>query len=224
LIGIETFEIVAVTNRALCAGDFLEKVDALAEAGGSLMLREKDLAPDAYESLAREVLRRCEKHGAPFIVHGFAETAKRLGCARFHAPFSLLRQRPELCRELRPIRVGVSVHSIDEALFAAASGAASLVAGNVFETACKDGLEGRGIGFLAAVRARACIPVYAIGGVSEDNVVALRDAGASGACLMSSFMRSENPAACVERLRRALGVEAENETRAAADSRGAPRC
>jgi thiamine-phosphate pyrophosphorylase len=198
------FEIIAVTNRALCVGDFLKRIEALAEAKISLMLREKDLAPDIYEALARKVSGLCSKRGAPFVAHGFAEAAKRLSCARFHAPFSLLKQRPGLCRELLPIRVGASAHSVDEALFAAASGAAYLVAGNIFETACKDGLKGRGIEFLAEIRVRTRIPVYAIGGVSEENITALRDAGATGACLMSSFMQCADPAALAMHLTRAL--------------------
>ncbi|MDR1275875.1 MAG: thiamine phosphate synthase [Candidatus Accumulibacter sp.] len=182
------FEIVAVSKRLLCPDEFLERVEALAEVKAALILREKDLAPDAYEALARKVSELYAKHGAPLIVHGFPDVVGRVRCAGFHAPFSLLKQRPGLCRELHPLPVGVSVHSVKEALFAAASGAARVVVGNIFETASKKGVAGRGVEFLAEVCWRVPIPVYAIGGISERNIFAVRDAGAAGACMMSYFM------------------------------------
>ncbi|MGN0713417.1 MAG: thiamine phosphate synthase [Anaerovoracaceae bacterium] len=37
------------------------------------------------------------------------------------------------------------------------------------------------------------IPVYAIGGISPENIDAVRAAGAAGACVMSGLMRCEDP-------------------------------
>ena len=71
-------------------------------------------------------------------------------------------------------------------------GCTYITAGHVFETDCKKGLPGRGLDFLRNVCAAVDIPVYGIGGIDADNIVLIRDAGASGACLMSSLMISED--------------------------------
>ena len=75
---------------------------------------------------------------------------------------------------------------------AQASGCTYITAGHVFETDCKKGLPGRGVDFLRNVCAAVDIPVYGIGGIDADNIALVRDAGARGACLMSSLMVSEN--------------------------------
>jgi thiamine-phosphate pyrophosphorylase len=104
----------------------------------------------------------------------------------------------------RGARVGVSVHSADEARFAATRGAAYLVAGHIFPTESKAGRAPRGLGFLSEICETVSVPVYAIGGISERNIAEIKQAGAAGACLMSSFMSCADPAAYAEALRRAL--------------------
>lgn len=178
------------------------RIEALAESNASLMLREKDLAPEDYVALARKVSLICVRRGASFIAHGFPEAAALPGCAGFHAPLSLLSRRPGLCGELFPLRVGTSAHSTEEASLAVSLGAAYLIAGHVFETDCKKGQEARGLEFLSRLCRHVKIPVYAIGGISEWNIGATRAAGAAGACLMSALMRCADPVAYAEKLKR----------------------
>jgi thiamine-phosphate pyrophosphorylase len=84
---------------------------------------------------------------------------------------------------------------VEEARYAASRGAGYLVAGHIFQTGCKKGLPARGLGLLSEICGQVSIPVYAIGGISEQNIGAVRESGAAGACLMSSFMRSADVAA-----------------------------
>jgi thiamine-phosphate pyrophosphorylase len=156
------------------------------------MLREKDLSEEDYEALALQVFPLCERRGVRFIAQQFSAVARRLGCGAIHLPLPVFtRQSPE---DLEGLSVGVSVHSVEEARYAASRGAAYIVAGHVFQTASKEGLEGRGLGFLAEICRSVSLPVYAIGGISEKNIDAVRKTGAAGACLMSAFMRCPDPA------------------------------
>ena len=100
--------------------------------------------------------------------------------------------------------LGASCHSVEDALLARKLGCTCLTAGHIFATACKPGLEPRGLEFLRAVCAAVDVPVYAIGGISPENIAAVREAGAAGACVMSGFMAAEDPAALMERLRDGL--------------------
>jgi thiamine-phosphate pyrophosphorylase len=206
------FEIIAVTNRKLCAGgekNFLAQIDAIAAAGvDAVMLREKDLSPAEYEALAGDVSPICVRHGVRFIPHSFTVTARNLNCRYLHLSWDAFKKmrtaKPSVPGESTAC-IGVSVHSPEDARFAAEHGAGYLIAGHVFETDCKKGLEGRGLEFLAKVCSNTAIPVYGIGGISAATIVAVSQAGAAGACLMSSLMRCSDPAAYVEALREELG-------------------
>ena len=139
------FRRIAVTNRALCAGDFLTQVDrALATGPAALILREKDLSADGYQRLAEQVQPLCARRGVACILHTFAAAAAALPCQGLHLSLPdlrVLRNAPSP-PGLPPI--GASVHSLEEAQEACALGAAYLTAGHIFDTGCKPGLPGRG--------------------------------------------------------------------------------
>ena len=90
--------------------------------------------------------------------------------------------------------IGVSCHSAEEAETAEKHGATYISAGHIFDTDCKRGVPGRGLAFLEATCKAVSVPVYAIGGISPENIDAVRAAGAAGACIMSGLMRCEDPA------------------------------
>ena len=89
--------------------------------------------------------------------------------------------------------IGASCHSVEDAQEAESLGADYITAGHVFATDCKKGLPPRGIEFLSSVCESVSIPVYAIGGISPDNIDLVRQCGAAGACVMSGFMKCSDP-------------------------------
>ncbi|GHT70653.1 thiamine phosphate synthase [Spirochaetia bacterium] len=205
------FEIIAVTNRRLCIGgekNFLNQIEAIAAAGiNAVILREKDLSPQEYEALVKEVSRICTEKNVRFIPHSVTVVAQNLGCKYLHLTWDIFKdiaQSHPASSSISRYRAGVSVHSIEDARYAAEKGAAYLIAGHVFETDCKKGLEGRGLEFLSGVCEAVKIPVYGIGGITGHNIAAVTKTGASGACLMSSLMQSTNPADLVRGLRARL--------------------
>ena len=189
------FELLCVTNRGLCRGNFLEQMERLAAAHpAGIILREKDLPPPEYRKLARAVMAVCTRYGVPCILHSFVEVARELGHASVHLPLPVLRSLSEAERAAFPI-LGASCHSAADAVEAEALGCSYITAGHVFDTACKAGTPGRGLDFLREVCASVLIPVYAIGGISAENVAAVRQAGAAGACVMSGAMTCRDPEA-----------------------------
>ena len=94
-------------------------------------------------------------------------------------------------------RIGTSCHSVEDALEAQRLGADYITAGHVFVTDCKKGLAPRGLDFLRNVCYSVDIPVYAIGGISPDNIASVRKCGAAGACVMSGFMNCPAPKAYI---------------------------
>ena len=185
---------LCVTNRKLCRGDFLTRIERIAACHpAGIILREKDMNPEDYKELAAAVMKICEQHGAKCILHSFTDIAISLHAQAIHLPLHLLR---EMTQEQKThfTDLGASCHSVEDALEAQALGCTYITAGHVFETDCKKGLPGRGTEFLRNVCAAVDIPVYGIGGINADNIALVRDAGASGACLMSSLMVTEDVA------------------------------
>ena len=59
---------------------------------------------------------------------------------------------------------------------------------------------GRGLSFLENVCESVTVPVYAIGGISSENIGAVRSVGAAGACVMSGLMQCEDVQAYLQKL------------------------
>ena len=186
-------EIVCVTNRTLCEENFLTRLERIAACHPEgIILREKDLSLHKYKELAAQVMELCARYEVPCILHSFVDTALELRAAAIHLPLHLLRElSPEQKAQFHTI--GASCHSTEDAVEAQALGCTYITAGHVFETDCKKDLPGRGLDFLKAVCGSVSIPVYAIGGISSGNIMAVRGAGAAGACVMSGLMRCEDP-------------------------------
>ena len=163
--------ILAITNRNLCSRPFEEQVRRICcFHPAALILRE---------------------YQVPFIPHSFMETARQLGADKIHLPLWRLREASGTGLLDGFKTIGVSVHSVEEALEAEALGASYLIAGHIYATDCKKGLPARGTGFLRAVCEAADIPVYGIGGIhlDEAQIKEVLGCGAAGGCIMSGMMR-----------------------------------
>ena len=181
---------MAVTNRHLCDRDFLEQIEFLASTDiDAIILREKDMTPEDYEYLAMDVLAICEKHHKKCILHSFAEVAEKLHCENIHLPLHILTELSEKGALKCFKHLGTSVHSVEDVLAAEKAGATCLTAGHIFDTDCKKGLPGRGLTFLENVCQSTKLPVYAIGGITPENLEEVRCAGAVGGCMMSLSMK-----------------------------------
>ena len=154
----------------------------------AIVLREKDLSEKEYEQLARQVMQICQKHGTLCILHSFTNTAITLHATAIHMPLPLLRKMTTQEKAHFKI-IGASCHSLEEAQEAQDLGCTYITAGHIFLTDCKKGLPGRGLSFLEEICKMVRIPVYAIGGISSQNMESVRKTGAAGACIMSGFMR-----------------------------------
>ncbi|MFC0329648.1 thiamine phosphate synthase [Paenibacillus sepulcri] len=91
------------------------------------------------------------------------------------------------------LRLGCSVHGIEESVVAGQQGADFLIYGHIFATASKLGQEPRGIGALAHMVRSADIPVIAIGGINPERVQQVRAAGAAGVAVLSGIMQAADP-------------------------------
>ena len=187
---------IAVTDRSLCNEDFLERMEKIAENHPEMIiLREKDTPKDELCELAYRCLSICECYDVPLSLNGDLDVARELDICRVHLPLPKLRTEDLSAFTL----VGASVHSPEEAKEAESLGADYIIAGHVFETACKP-FQPRGLEFLREVCSSVDIPVYAIGGIGPENVSLIAETDASGVCSMSGIMTTDDPKGLITRL------------------------
>lgn len=199
-----SFPIIAITNRELCAEPLPTRIVKLCAAGiDRVIVREKDLPERDYLTLMRDILHELPPDQRDkVVVNTFADVAQELGIPSVQLPLPELNDHSDFSHEFH--EVGVSVHGVSEAVLAQKLGANYLIAGHVFPTDCKADLAPRGLDFLREVCDAVALPVYGIGGIDEDTIAQVRDAGAAGACLMSSLMLCADPTEKLQRLQDAL--------------------
>ena len=195
-----------ISNRKLCENENLEKqIEKIFSAYKrkiiledfeivALTLREKDFNKNEYLNLVKKIYPICEKYRIDLILHqnydlNLDKKYKIEGIHLSYDNFKSLNKniREELIKKYK--RIGVSIHSLEEAREVESLGASYIVAGHIFETDCKKGLESRGLKFVENLSSILTIPIFAIGGIDEKNSQFVIDSGAFGVCMMSSLMK-----------------------------------
>lgn len=180
--------VIAVTNRKLVQGSFLGQMEKIFAAGiPKLILREKDLTPEEYVSLAKEVMELEAAYHAEVILHFFVEEAISLGAKSIHLPLGRALEYRESLKHFGT--VGISTHSLEQVRQAEELGADYVTFGHVFATDCKKGKAPKGLEALHEVCEATQLPVYGLGGINPENCEQVLKAGAAGYCMMSGVMQ-----------------------------------
>jgi thiamine-phosphate pyrophosphorylase len=168
-----------------------------------LQLRVKSLAAKDFLALVQHVRKETEAHHCRLIVNDRVDIALACNADGVH-----------LGQEDLPLHVGrkllgnkiigISTHDIEQAQQAERGGADYIGFGPMFGTTTKDtGLTPRGIGMLQQIHAAVNIPIVAIGGINEQNVTQVWQAGADSAAIISDILGAEDIAGKVARITRA---------------------
>lgn len=184
----ELIKTIAVTNRKLCDTDLYLRIRSLClENTYRIILREKDLSENEYGMMFKKLMEICSNYNTELIGNKFENIVKELGGKGFQYSYANFMEKDKRHFEVE----GVSVHSVEEAVASQHNGADYLIAGHIFATDCKKGVEPRGLDFLKAVCSSVDIPVFAIGGINDSNAENCINMGAAGICKMSGAMRTK---------------------------------
>jgi thiamine-phosphate pyrophosphorylase len=197
------FRLFCVTDRKLAGGEaaLLDRVERIARAGGgrvAFQLREKDLAPDALIALARRMKERAGD--CPVLVNDRADIARAIGAAGVHLRATSI--APADARPSLPpgALTGRSTHGPDEVRRARDEGADYVFFGPVFSTPSK-AEHGPPQGWVAletACAAAGTMPVFAIGGVTVEQVPRVLACGAWGVAAIRTLVGAPDPGPAVE--------------------------
>ena len=195
-----------ITNRKLCENENLEKqIKKIFSAYEkkiilknfeivALTLREKDLYKNEYLKLVEKIYPICQKYRIDLILHQNYDLNldEKYNIEGIHLSYEIFKSlnkniREKLIKKYK--RIGVSIHSLEEAKDVENLGATYVVAGHIFETDCKKGLEPRGLNVIKELSSILTIPIFAIGGINQENSHLVINSGAFGVCMMSSLMK-----------------------------------
>lgn len=104
----------------------------------------------------------------------------------------------------RAVRLGVSVHSLEEAKIAEQKGADYIFYGHMYPSHSKPGRTPRTLSSLREICDVIDLPVIAIGGITPTRVEELMWTGASGIAVISGVMGAKNSREAVFRYRKEL--------------------
>jgi len=172
-----------VTDRR--QGDVLSYASrAIRNGVDMIQVREKDLAARNLFDLVCRVRDMAAGSKTRVLVNDRLDIALAAGVDGVHLPSNGLP-----AERVRPLvkLLGISTHTLDEAIHAERAGADFVVFGPVFDT---PGKRPVGLQPLRTVASQLKIPVLAIGGVNEENSKEILDTGAAGIAGIRLFQSS----------------------------------
>lgn len=187
--------LLVVTDRHQTDGrplvPLLQRV--LTAGGTTIQIRERDLSARELVSLAREIQATPVSSRFQLLINDRIDVALALEDVGVHLrsnslPVTVARRLLGAGRLL-----GISVHTIEEAVQAESQGADYIVLGPIYETPSKQ-MFGPPLGIHTL--AKACrlvrIPIIGIGGVTAARVHEMREAGAFGVAVIRAILGSRD--------------------------------
>lgn len=179
----------AVTDRTwLGANSLAAQVEEAIQAGVTFVqLREKELSFDDFLAEAKKIKAVTDRHQVPFVINDNVEVALACDADGVHVG-----QQDMVAADVRALIgrdkiLGVSVQTVPDAVLAQANGADYLGVGAVFPTSTKTDADAVALDTLKQICNSVSIPVVAIGGIDEENILKLRGSGIDGVAVVSAI-------------------------------------
>lgn len=189
------FSIYLITNRNLVSEEKYYKTIVEASKAGidKVILREKDLNSHKYKQLYYNV-KSVLSDDIELIINSKKDVFNEVGGSIIHLTFKDF-------MELESVEgmIGVSIHSVEEAIMADKKGATYILASHIFETKCKEGLKPKGVEFIKDLRKNISCKIIALGGINTENYKDIIKAGADGIAIMSLLFLNDNVKDIIEK-------------------------
>jgi len=186
------------TKRGSCETVLRE---LLAAGVAILQLRVKTTAASDFLALAQCARAETRSHGCKLIVNDRIDIA--LACEADGVHLGQDDLPLSVGRKLMGSKlVGISTHDLQQAQEAERDGADYIGFGPMFGTTTKaTSYSARGVEMLQQIRAAVKIPIVAIGGINEQNVRQVWQAGADSAAIISDILGADDIVAKTRRIR-----------------------
>ena len=190
----EELLLYAITDRSWLNGRTVYEQCEEALKGGATMiqLREKELDDKSFFEEAVEIKKLCEKYNVPLLINDNVKIAVEMDADGVHVGQSDM-QASDVRELIGPNRIlGVSAQTVEQALRAEKCGADYLGVGAVFKTGTKSDATEVDFETLKAICEAVTIPVVAIGGITKENMIELKDSGIVGIAVISAVFAADD--------------------------------
>ena len=193
----------AVTDRAWVGKQTLyEQVEAALKGGVTcVQLREKELSEEDFLAEAKEIKALCSRYHVPFFINDNVDVAIKCQADGVHVGQEDMKASDVREKVGDQMIIGVSAHSVEEAVEAVKNGADCLGVGAMFTTSTKADASVLPKETLRAICEAVDVPVVAIGGIGESNILELAGTGADGVALVSAIFGAADIEAQCRKLR-----------------------
>lgn len=156
-----------------------------------VQFREKEKSKRKIYGEAIRLRRLTTDYNAVLIINDFPDIALCVDAEGVH-----LGQDDLPLKEARKIIgrdriIGISTHSLEQAIEAEKNGADYIGFGPVFPTSTKDAGKPKGIEMLREVKSHVRIPVVAIGGINLKNVMSVLHTGVDAIAVASAILQGD---------------------------------
>jgi len=190
------FKLYLITDRKLIAEScsLFTAVEAALKGGvKAVQLREKDLGTRELLYMAYRMREITDKYRAKLFINDRVDIALSVEADGVHLGQDSI--PPHAVRKIAKDKfmIGVSAHSIEEAMQAEKEGADFITLGPVYKTPSKMKYgQPLGVDINRKAKAEISIPVFAIGGIKQDRIKEVMDAGADGIALISGILGAKD--------------------------------
>lgn len=190
----KAMQLYLVTDRHwLKAHSLYEDVEAAINGGVTcVQLREKHLNHQLFVQEAKELKELCNQNQIPLIINDNVEVMLEVDADGIHVGQSDM-QAQDVRKLIGSDKVlGVSVQTVEQAITAQNAGANYLGVGAVFPTGTKDDAIEVDLATLQDICQHVDIPIVAIGGINQENLIQLKGSGIDGIAVVSAIMAAED--------------------------------
>ncbi len=188
------FKLYLITDRKQIRMPLPEAV-LLALQGGvrAIQVREKDLPVRDLLALSRDLRALTKEFCAKLFINDHLDVAVAVEADGVHLGHQSMPAAAARKVVGNRMMIGVSTHTIDEALTAQAEGADFVTFGPIYETPSKAPL-GAPVGLEALRNARRAIdiPIFGLGGIQGKNIGHVLWAGAYGIAMISAIFGADD--------------------------------
>ncbi len=200
----EAMKLYLVTDASWSTEDtFLTHVEEALRGGVTcLQLREKSMAFEAFVKRAAEVKTLADKYKVPLIINDNVVVALASGADGVHIGQGDTSVKEARARLGRGKFIGVTCKTVEQARKAQEDGADYIGSGAVFGSRTKLDTNKMDHKTLKQICQAVSIPIVAIGGITEENILELSRTGLAGVAVVSSILAKSDKKAAAENLSR----------------------
>ncbi|QUN12365.1 thiamine phosphate synthase [Clostridium sp. C1] len=182
-----------VTDRRWLKEPLIQTVEKAIQGGVTcVQLREKHLDQKYFVESARQLLSLCHQHHIPLIINDDVDVMITVQADGVHVGQNDMDAK-KVREMIGPDKIlGVSVRTVEQALKAQQDGADYLGVGSIFVTHTKDDAKKVEIQTLKDICQAVDIPVIAIGGIGQNNLLQLKGTGIDGVAVVSAIMAQDD--------------------------------